>query len=947
MGTMIFYGPISERSNWYSEPVFTIVIQTIEELETLKIRYLDHHTFVIPTSPQAKTGQWKHLHFVLPNGKDFETCARIGSVISTPGKSHAFSLFHLDLLTTEQIGTIKQVIISHRYASIPDDFTAINEESVFSLELSKDIAKLYDPPSSELSIESSHPVLDSSPPTAAKTFRTEDFDLPTPPEDTRTVLSAPQAAESQSFSEQQTMIRALLARNAPSDEKLADVALPDEAKALALTPDTSSNFSDFENATEARQNILAFLIFFTKAVQRSGYYADPKHPETRKARRGLYAFFRKMLQNRMSISFVRRGQSQSEDLLIEGLTKQMISARETMPLGAIEMYMPKFLEYLNRRCLLSFSIKRTINEAKFDRFIDLLSEYNPNQANALQEGEQFSRMLNENEIYEVKVIFDEEFIASNRNLPWQAELTLSRLRKDLKVIPLLRQATEEELQQIKLQIFKDTLYPLSNPSFLLAVLLNADLVMQELKEKMGFEERDVERGLVDSIDPEILTSFSHKLIDRSHTLDEQLDKEQRTSRKQALHREKNAMTGILEHLVQRLGKQENPEADATLELLFNEKLVLFDVLPLRLQEGVKDLKRAEAFIVQPDKHLAKFDNPSEDFELLEEVRFLRRMIPHLYREGEYDLIHRIVDIAQRHMETGNTFTQDNTRKLFEYLAGKAVLAQLRNGFDPQNRDRCRSIAALLVSLKEYAVPWLLDVLNNHDNRWVRKLLVDSLVEIGSIAIPFLHSELSNKENSWYFLRNCLVILSKTGKNESFNRIRSLLNHSNAIVRREALKAMIAIEPQFCENDSIDALNDEDKTVKMTALNYLAKAKSSKTELLRYYLSVLDEQSDKDDTDILVKTLQAISRLENIDEGMRTHFELSISRRLAAMYKTKWSGIFVKSSDETVQKIKSNLCVALGTLGNRKETIALLKRAAKDKNADVASRAQQALAHIKA
>ena len=943
---MIFYGPISERSNWRREPVLTVVIETIEELEKVKARYLDHHQFVAPTHPQAKPGQWKQLHFVLPDGNDFETCAKIASVMSTPGASHVYTLFHLDLLTTDQIGRIKQVLIRHRYASLPEELTQSGEESSFSFELSKEIEQLQNP---QATPPVAAVVLPEKVTPAGRSFDSNDFDLPTPPDSTRTVLPIPATRKRKPREPkgEQAFIRALLARNAPSDEKLLEVALPEEARSLAELPASSSDFSGVENATEARQNILAFLVFFTKAVQRSGYYADPNHPETRKARRGLYAFFRKMLQNKLKISFVRRGQAKSEDLLIEGITDRMISARETMPLVVIEMYLPKFLEYLNRRCLLSFSIKRTITEAKFDRFIDLLSEYRPNvQENSLKEGEEFSRLLREREIFEVQVIFDEEFIASDRKLPWQAELTLSRLRKDLKVIPMLKEASAEELKQIKLQIFRDTLHPLSNPAFLLAVLLNADLVMQELKQKLGFEESEVECHMVDSIDPANLTPVAHRLVDRSKKLEELKNTEQRKSRKKAIERERAALEGVLGHLVRRLGEEENPEADATLELLFNEKLILFDVLPLRLQEGVKDLKRAEAFVAKPDTHLAKFENPTSDFDLLEEVRFLRRMIPHLYREREYDLIRRVVLIAQHHMENGNTFTRDNTRKLFEYLAGKAVLAELRNGFDPQKRDRCRSIASLLVALNEYAVPWLLDVLKNHENRWVRKLLVDSLVEIGPIATPFLHNELVASENRWFFLRNCLVILSKIGKNESFNRIRSLLKHGNAIVRREALKAMIAIEPEFCENDAIQALSDADKTVKMAALNYLSKFKSTNTDLLRYYLSVLDNQSDKDDVDVLVKTLQAISRLKDIDESMRMHFELSASRRLAAMYKSKLSGLFVKPSDDAIVRLKVQLCVALGTLDGRKESLEALRRAAKDRNAEVSSRARQALDNLK-
>jgi hypothetical protein len=72
-------------------------------------------------------------------------------------------------------------------------------------------------------------------------------------------------------------------------------------------------------------------------------------------------------------------------------------------------------------------------------------------------------------------VFNEELLAPDREMPWRARVILSRMRKDLKMIPVFQKMENRELQQIRRHLLQDALRANRQSDLLCAILQNSDL----------------------------------------------------------------------------------------------------------------------------------------------------------------------------------------------------------------------------------------------------------------------------------------------------------------------------------------------------------------------------------------------------------------------------------------------------------------------------------------
>ena len=402
----------------------------------------------------------------------------------------------------------------------------------------------------------------------------------------------------------------------------------------------------------------------------------------------------------------------------------MMSLASIMPHGMVELYIPRFLEYLERRCLISLSIKRSINEARFNAFIDLLSQYSPEfRDNSRKEGERFTRSLQEAGIYEISAIFDEDMIASGRKLPWQVELTLARLRKDLKTLPLLRNASETDLRRIKLNIFRDTIRPLRTPSFLITILTNADLIMEHIADIPSLRDIDVEELMIQGAEVRFLADSSKTLITNLNEAREQRVKAQLdTHRQQAAEQEAN-LTRLIGRISERfLSEETQYEAvDAALENLYLNQLLEFSTLPLHIQEKITNERLMDTFLRKSDEILERFQGPLNDKEFSDFLNRFQRVIPLLAARDEFVLVGRIIEAASpppkrpRHPPPLDDQAPPSTR-----FPAPPFFAQLRSSFLSDDKAMRQMAATVFVVFGVPTVPLLLEVLKTNEDKWIRK-----------------------------------------------------------------------------------------------------------------------------------------------------------------------------------------------------------------------------------
>ena len=911
---MKFKGPTHDGTNWREEPVIEVLFESIEELEQNYQKYMQASRAVVRTPTAAKPGEKKTLTFRLPDGSDFTVQATIDKVKEQPGKPFTISLFQFDDFTPEHRKLIEKALKPEA-----DDLSFGDSE--FDIPLTND----YAPPEAAAA--------PAPKPTTSKSS-------------TKKYQSRPGRS-----AEEEAAVRAILSEEDPEDEDLIDVELPEELKGVAgdlIMPKKEGEEKD--PWIENKKYLVAFILAFTKAVQRSGYYGDPNHPETVKAKKGLYALFRKNIGRHREISFIRKAIGGERDVLVDGVLDEMVTLKEIMPHGMAGLYIPRFLEYLERRCLISFSIKRVINEKNFNKFIDLLSQYSPEfRDDSRKEGERFTRTLIENGIYEVSAIFDEDIIASGRKLPWQAELTLSRLKKDLKTVPLLKNATEEELREIKIRIFQDTIRPLRNPSFMIAVLLNADLITENIEDSPVLKDINVEQFMIRGAEIKFLADTSFDVVKELLGVRELQIKAPLEAQRNLAKEQEKVLTRIVKHIADRFLEDKNPAADDALENFFEKKIIPFKILPLRLQERITNKKLMEAFLQNSDEILSRFNSHLSDKDFSDFMNRFQRVIPLLSDKREYQLVSRILESARKHLDDRDARRKSLTKRLFDFIASTNVLTEIKAAFETDNKELRNMATSVLVAFGRPAVPILLEILKKHEDKWVRKQVIRALIDIGAVGLQPIINELYKEDNPWYFLRNLIHIVGELGDRRIVGKLNLLLFNANPAVREETVNTLFRLAPDAAEMHLVKALDDQDARVREKAVYCLGMMKSQNEKVFRFYLDVLEGKTELENEALQIQVYRAVGNLSGLDETKRKSIEGILLGSLEANYGGGFFSFLRKGAKgkNISDGLKMAICTALGHVGSGKKTKAMLARVAREKDPILAQRANEALAAIQA
>lgn len=900
---MKFSGPTHNGVDWNSSNIIEITFDSKEELEKANSKYFKSKRAVVRTSTSANPGDKKELNFNLPGGHKFSVTGEVEKVKEQADKPYAMSLFKLETFGSAEQETINKSLTQ--------------EDDLFG----------------------------------------DDFDIPlTNDFDTTELAPAPSEPAQKApekpvkrTAEEESMLRAYLSDDLPEDEELIDVELPEELKGVSgdmIMPKNEENDEE-DPYLEHKKYVVAFILLFTKSVQRSGYYGDANHPEAIKSKKGLYALFRKIIGRNREISFIRKAVGKERDILIDGVLDDMITLREIMPHGMAELYIPRFLEYLERRCLISFSIKRIINETNFNEFISLLSQYSPEfKDDARKEGERFTRTLIEHGVAEVSAVFDEDIIASGRKLPWQAELTLSRLKKDLKTVPLLKNATEDELRQIKLHIFRDTIKPLRVPEFMIAVLLNSDLIMEGIEESPVLRGLDVEHFMINGAEIEFLAKTSIQLIKEIEGVRELQRKAPLEAQRKAAEKHEKVLMRIFKHITDRFNAEDNEAADYAYEEFFNHKLVPFKSLPLRVQERISNKKLMEAFLSNADEILERFNSPVSNKEFSDFINRFQRVIPLLSEKKEYLLISKVLDSARKHLDDRDVRRKSMTKRLFDYISSTNILADLLEVFDSEEKEMRDMALSVFVSFGRQAVPILLDILKKNEDKWIRKKVIRSIIDIGHPAVQPIVNELYKDDNPWYFLRNLINILGELGDRRIVGKLNLLLYNDNASVREETVKALFRISPETSETHLIKAISDEDAKVRETAISCLGRMGSRNEKVLQFYLDTLEGKNELANEALQIQVYRAVGNLGNLDPARMKNMEYIMDRNLEQVYGSGILSMFKKTSDSALSDaLKMAITTALGLVGTSKRSIKLLNKVIKEKDPVLVQKAQEAIKQI--
>jgi HEAT repeat protein len=198
------------------------------------------------------------------------------------------------------------------------------------------------------------------------------------------------------------------------------------------------------------------------------------------------------------------------------------------------------------------------------------------------------------------------------------------------------------------------------------------------------------------------------------------------------------------------------------------------------------------------------------------------------REGTETLLARIDGLfrsllASSRLELATTVAEDLRRISDEGAVGPAARAQIDETLarmatsepvmamvDAFMRGGSASSPAarrLLDALGKAAAQGFLLALGEEKDKSRRRRLLDLLVSLGPVIAPPAMELL--KDERWYVVRNMIVLLHRVGDRSALTAIRLTAGHHDLRVRLEAIKWLLAYDPEVPRDLLEKAINDPD------------------------------------------------------------------------------------------------------------------------------------------
>ncbi len=692
---------------------------------------------------------------------------------------------------------------------------------------------------------------------------------------------------------------------------------------------------------ELMANLAEFLLSLIQAFLRIGYYTSD-HPEAKKARLGLYENFQRLFTQEDELTFLVMDDSKGNKILIEGVLPETYDLNSVMLRGMAEMYTPKFAKFLDRKDLISLTLKNAMTQTEFTNFVDLMGE--PLFVDTREKGdkERFSQTLKERGIFNISYIFKQELLAIERKILWRSRLALARLKKDFSAVPLYMDLDAEGMKKVRRQIIQDVARPIQTAEVIYPILMNSDLA--ETKE---FKISEINEEMIACLSDELLFQISKQLLN-------EILRHEETKTPQAKSAE------LATQLTSSLNLREIKGTESILKGYLKHKLISFEHLPKTMQREIKAEQVANKFLRHSNAFLDQFEKIQDGEKYLQTARTLARIIPELVRRDRYKEILEIITRIDRHVmekrhpkiiqnQEGQVILSTYAEQILEKIQKGGVLKALKGRFLTGEREIREAIAPILVKLRAGAVPHLLSLLRQSNDHLVRKHACDILAQIDPSAINLILDDLSKRKIATKSTVDIIRVLGEVQRDEwiqPFTKtLKGYLKHKSPRLREEALGVIYKIMGGKGEKYYLSLLNDSDIGVQKRAIQCLGRIKS-KTALEKF-LEMLKRTEDSP-ADInpqieacLFSVLGFYGNLEHPEKGSLEDFLLETLNRQLTSGPLKF---LKKKKASPSAGVIAAICESLGEIGTVKSQ-AILQKLEKQDNRQWKENAKEALTKI--
>ena len=681
---------------------------------------------------------------------------------------------------------------------------------------------------------------------------------------------------------------------------------------------------------EIKARLAEFLLALIQAFLRTGYYT-PDHPESQKAKVGLYEHFQSLFTQRDELTFLVREELEGKNILIEGVLPEVQDLNSLMIAGMAEMYVPRFAKFLEQKDLISLTLKNAMTQTEFTSLVDLMSE--PAFVDTTETGakEKFSQTLRERNIFNVSYIYNEELVTA-RNIPWRSQIALTRLKKDFSMVPLFADLDFEGLKKVRRQIIQDLMRPLRNAEAIYHILMNSDLAVTE-----EFKESEIDKEIIEALAADLLVQVSQALLKQTFSPGETEPVQEKT-------------VTLARQFASALNLREITGRESVLQEYVKHKLISAEQLPKSMQQRIRLEQLTKKFLQDSNSFLSQFDKIQDEEKYLRVARALLELIPELIRRDQYEAILEIIDCLGRHFHEKKHRSSCAGQILDEISKGETMV-ELKKRFLIGKMEICQTITPIFLALGGRSMPHLVPIMVSSRDLLVRKNAVEIIAQIDPTTIGLVCNNLNKKGSETRSMIDILRVLGEIESDECLqplaNTLLGYLNHESSHLRVEALRVFFRIKGAEGKSLYLDLLNDPDIDVQKEAIHCLARVKS--TTALGKFLKMLKNFEDHASAkttrleECLFRALGFYGNCALPGESSLEDFLLATIKRQLSIGRLSFSTVKVKA---VKAEIIAAICEALGNIGTSKSR-KTLQKLNKQKDSLWQNKAQEALAKIAA
>jgi hypothetical protein len=589
---------------------------------------------------------------------------------------------------------------------------------------------------------------------------------------------------------------------------------------------------------------------------------------------------------------------------------------------------PKFAKYMERKDLISLTLKSRMGQAEFGSFVDIMSEPSLVDTRRRQDQERFAQALLSRGIINISYIFNEDLLAPDREIPWRARITLSRMRKDLKMIPVYGKMLRQDPQQLRKNLLWDALRPIRHSDLFCAILANSDLAATS-------ENRETQ------IEDEILIYLRRQYLLGTGKifLREHLDLK-KLRKQDALEFKSDRLS---KKIALRLRETESVETENLLEEYFRNQVIGLDDVTPHLKDKILVERMTDKFLNYTDQFFQQLDHAKEKENFLTISHSFVRMIPELIRRDHYPEILRILETFKRHFHQKMMWSL-LAGQVLEEIGRGSIPALLEEKFLTAKKGGRSAILPIFISLEIGAIPHLLSILKKSDDQWVRKNACEVLIQIGPVAAIHLLKALEQQQTSLETTGDILRVLgeikSEQWKGPLSKILSRFVSHNHPRLRAQALQTLCQIEGPGGEEVFLRAMDDPSLEVRKRAVGCLGMIKSPLgVERMTEFLEQTSSSPQEDPLETQIYHALGISG--NMTIRGRTIEQILLDVLQKRGMKQWWNPFQKNLLNESSL---GAICDALGRIGTP-ESLKTLIQLAKARDVPWASKAKEACKRI--